>query len=158
MKHKSVSLTKGNGGFEPPPIKLSEADERPQKAGIPKGGICAGFWEGLGEGLEPPPMNLSEADERGALRRLHQKRATPQGGFFWSNPYAKDAVTLKFREGRYCERNPGGVSFTSNNPAARISLRSKLATNKKTTCRNTSFYVGGRYKTRTCARGPRSDP
>ena len=50
-----------------------------------------------------------------------------------SNPHTKDAAILKIREGRYCERTlrPGGVSFTYNNPAARISLRSKLDTNKK---------------------------
>ena len=47
--------------------------------------------------------------------------------FLMSKLYTKDAAMLISREGRYCERNPGGVSFTYNNPAARISLQSKLA-------------------------------
>ncbi len=44
-----------------------------------------------------------------------------------SKLYTKDVALLIFREGRYCERNPGRVSFTFNNPAARIGLQSKLA-------------------------------
>ena len=58
-----------------------------------------------------------------------------------SNPHTKDAAILKLREGRYCERTlrPGGVPFTCNNPAARISLQSKLATMTKT---DMSKHVG----------------
>ena len=66
-----------------------------------------------------------------------------------SDPHTKDAAILKLREGRYCERNPGGVSFTYNNPAARISLQSKLATMTKTDMsKHVGFCHGGRYKTR----------
>ncbi len=43
------------------------------------------------------------------------------------NFYTKDAAIPRFREGGFCERNPGGVPFTYNDPAARTSLRSKLA-------------------------------
>ena len=68
-----------------------------------------------------------------------------------SNPNTKDAAASKLREGRYCERNPGGVSFTFNNSAARISLQSKLATMTKTgMSKHAGFCHGGRYKTRTC--------
>ena len=69
------------------------------------------------------------------------------------NPHTKDAAIIKLREGRYCERTlrPGGVSFTYNNPAARISLQSKLATMTKTDMsKHVGFCHGGRYKTRTC--------
>ena len=61
----------------------------------------------------------------------NKEKSEPFGSDFVSNPHTKDVAILKLREGRYCERNPGGVSFTYNNPAARISLRSKLDTNKK---------------------------
>ena len=60
-----------------------------------------------------------------------------------SNLYTKYAAILKLREGRYCERNPGGVSFTYNNPAARISLQSKLASAMQKTvdlCRRFSAW------------------
>ena len=40
------------------------------------------------------------------------------------------AAVCRLREGRYCERNPGGVSFTFNNPAAREVCEANLLQNK----------------------------
>ena len=67
---------------------------------------------------------------------------TEQASSDVSDLFAKDAAVLSLREGRYCERNPGGVSFTYNNPAVRTSLRSKLATKQKTAdfCRRFSVW------------------
>ena len=80
-----------------------------------------------------------------------EKRRVETRRFLLSNPHTKDAAILEFREGRYCERTlrPGGVSFTYNNPAVRISLQSKLATMTKTDMsKHVGFCHGGRYKTR----------
>lgn len=73
--------------------------------------------------------------------RRKQKRTASFDAVPVSNPHTKDVAILKLREGRYCERTlrPGGVSFTYNNPAARISLQSKLATVTKT---DMSKHVG----------------
>ena len=108
---------------EPPLAAEKEAAGLPPSCGIARRGVS-------------PPA------KPGGSNVLRTRRSWVHDSFHNTRKISRQRCQgFRFREGRYCERNPGGVSFTYNNPAARTSLRSKLATKQKTADKSRRFSV-----------------